>query len=326
MVEERPATALILGAGFSAAAGLPLASGLFDTSVLVASAGARKRFARVRDSFQRWKATRVDNGPEQYLGALYSGEVRGPPWQWAVEFVGATLATPQGKDWPIASNPRYAGRITTPVRTVAHDQFWSHMLAYADLQAVVTFNYDLFIERGLRHRQMHRGRPGIYYGGLPRPQVLRGLAKPFTVQRPERSITLEGTIPLFKLHGSLNWSFERGSLEMYQDARPAFRHGGSAAIIPPLPEKEVPRWLTNTWREAEDRLRNSRTWVVCGYSLPPYDHAAAELLGRAATSLNRLFVLDPYSAQLRERWAQIAPHAQLQCLQGIPEALGHRFL
>ena len=51
------------------------------------------------------------------------------------------------------------------------------MLAYADLQAVITFNYDLLIERGLRHLQMRRGRPGIYYGGFPRPQVLKGLAQ-----------------------------------------------------------------------------------------------------------------------------------------------------
>jgi len=170
MAEERRAVALVLGAGFSAAAGLPVASRLFDAPRLIASKGANNRFARVRESFQQWKTLHAGSGPEQFLGALYSGEVRGPPWQWAVELVGAVLATPIGKDWPVASNPRYAGRITAPVRAVAHDQFWSQMLAYADLQAVVTFNYDLFIERGLRHRQMSRGRLGMYYGGFPRPR------------------------------------------------------------------------------------------------------------------------------------------------------------
>jgi hypothetical protein len=119
------ATVLILGAGFSAAAGLPVAGGLFDGPVLTASEGASNRFARVRESFQHWRVSRASgagNGPEQYLGALYSGQVQGPPWQWAVELVGTALATPRGKDWPIASNPRYAGRITAPPRCYTRER------------------------------------------------------------------------------------------------------------------------------------------------------------------------------------------------------------
>ncbi len=53
---------------------------------------------------------------------------------------------------------------------------------------------------------------------------------------------------------------------MYQDVRPAYRSGGNAAIIPPIPEKPVPSWLENVWREAEVALRNCDTWVICGYS------------------------------------------------------------
>ena len=41
------------------------------------------------------------------------------------------------------------------------------------------------------------------------------------------------------LHGSLNWSRAGEGLELFQDLRPAFRGGGDAAIIPPVPEKEI---------------------------------------------------------------------------------------
>jgi hypothetical protein len=47
--------------------------------VQISSEGANNRFARVRESFQQWRASHAGSGPEQYLSALYSGEVHGPP-------------------------------------------------------------------------------------------------------------------------------------------------------------------------------------------------------------------------------------------------------
>jgi hypothetical protein len=61
---------------------------------------------------------------------------------------------------------------------------------------------------------------------------------------------MTGTIPVYKLHGSLNWSLTGQTVVAYQDMRPAFRHGGDAAIIPPIPEKLVPAWLKAIWSEA----------------------------------------------------------------------------
>ena len=51
---------------------------------------------------------------------------------------------------------------------------------------------------------------------------------------------MTGTIPVFKLHGSLNWTLNGQFIVAFQDMRPAFRHGGTAAIIPPVPEKPGP--------------------------------------------------------------------------------------
>ena len=130
--------------------------------------------------------------------------------------VAAILATPLPRDRG-AYQFRYAGRITRPVNVPEHKAFWDLVLSRLAISAVVTTNYDLLVERGLRHRPMQRPkRPGIYYGGLIRPQVLTGTTLPFSVTKPERLVELEGTIPLYKLHGSLNWGLEAGALSFYQ--------------------------------------------------------------------------------------------------------------
>ena len=60
-------TAVILGAGFSHVAGLPLANDLFNSDVLVTSKAAERRYTAVLDGWQTWKSTHRDQGPEQFL-------------------------------------------------------------------------------------------------------------------------------------------------------------------------------------------------------------------------------------------------------------------
>jgi hypothetical protein len=88
---------------------------------------------------------------------------------------------------------------------------------------------------------------------------------------------------LYKLHGSLNWTRVGDAVELYQDMRPAFQHGGDAAIVPPISEKETPGWLTNVWQAAERNLAAAHSWIVCGYSLPQFDVAIQAMLQRAGT-------------------------------------------
>jgi hypothetical protein len=126
-------------------------------------------------------------------------------------------------------------------------------------------------------------------------------------------------VPLMKVHGSLNWIVRVGEISIYQDARAAFRRGGDAAIVPPMPEKEIPTWLHPVWTEAERYLAHADCWVVCGYSLPQYDMAMREMLSRAAVGKRKtLFLLDPVSEQLRPRWQEVAPQAEIGCLLGLP--------
>ena len=228
------------------------------------------------------------------------------------------------EDLGIPVKPRYGGRITKSVRIAAHRAFWDVVLRRSQLRAVATTNYDLFAERGLRYRRFQRpSRPGFFYGGIPQPQALQGLAQPWTVLDQQRTVILDGSVPLYKLHGSLNWANEQGALVMYQDMRPAFRRGSDALIVPPVAEKETPVWLSDVWTAAEECLAGCDTWIVCGYFLPNYDVALQELFTRAAAGgmLRSVYLLDPIAAPIAARWTNVAPTATLIPLPGLPDAV-----
>lgn len=318
-------TAIIVGAGFSFSAGLPLTKDLFNADVFIGSDQAQARMSRVFRSWQEWSAANTTSGPEQFLSFTHSGSNTGASWHDVVEYVAAVLATPRGEDVPSRKSPRYAGRLTNSVRSPIHQNFWRLVQERLHVSMVTTTNYDLLVERGLRHKPRTRPpSPGIHYGGFPRPQWLKGDAQSFSVHKSDRQIELEGTIPLYKLHGSLNWSFESGSLKMYQDCRPAFRHGGTAAIIPPLTEKATPPWLGNVWDSCEAHLKQCPNWLIIGYSLPLYDIALSELFKRAGNAVANIWILDPYAAGgIQSRWSATAPSARVVCLPGLPEALSN---
>jgi len=163
---------------------------------------------------------------------------------------------------------------------------------------------------------------GCYYGGLPRPQRLKGAAQPFSRWSPERLIEMTGTIPVYKLHGSLNWSLCGHTVITYQDMRSAFRHGGNAAIIPPISEKLVPVWLKAVWSEAALALRRSNVWVICGYSAPTYDTEVLRLLRDGGTDRPLTVLLSsPDSDFLLARWKDIVPEANMIPLPGLPAGI-----
>lgn len=352
----------ILGAGFSYAAGGPLTNELFRIrDVAISSDGAVDRFRAVWRDYDAWSSQHPLDDVEEYLAgllrdhqstiwslnekcalreltlqrtaALHDLQRRlpfelhpvpaqpAPPFKWAAELIGAVLATPLPSD-NIKVNFRYASRITTPLHCGAHSAFWREITRKASRLAVITTNYDLLIERGLRHKPMIRTfGPGCYYGGISRPQWLRGTLQIGAYH--EVDLELDGAVPVYKLHGSLNWSVAAGDLEFFQDLRSAFRRGGDAAIIPPMLEKDIPSWLLSVWQGAEEELSRARTWVVCGYSLPFYDQAVTQMLGRASKAgpLERIIILDPLATDLYARYSVIAPAAELKLLPGLPGAL-----
>lgn len=285
MARER--ASVILGAGFSHAAGLPLARDLFEVGVASPSRGASKRFRAVGEAWRAWKGRHPGGGAEQFLAEVFDGAEL--PWAYAAEYVAAVLA----------GGSRYAGSVKAPLAAPAHRAFWQAVQSRFELGSVVTTNYDLLIERSLRP-------DGFHYGGLPRPQALG-------------AVELTGEVPLFKLHGSLGWHLAGDELRLYPDMRPVFRNGGEAAIVPPFPKAHIPGWLTGVWGAAELGLRGSPSWIVCGFSLPAYDRALLDFFGRASQDVETIYLLDPQAAVVADRFKAIAPQATIQCLLGLPE-------
>jgi hypothetical protein len=318
--------ACLLGAGFSYVSGVPLAQDLFKANwIITTSERSRRRFLVVREHYENWQKDHLHEHPEQYMGLVYARNagLNPPKWEWIVEYVCAVIASAGTPPPSLNRNARYSNRINRRLYCSAHQQFWNAVLSVTSDVSVVTTNYDIVVERILRHRQMRRPpSPGCFYGGLPRPQILTGAVQPFSGWGPERIIEMTGTIPVFKLHGSLNWTLNGRSVVAYQDLRPVFRHGGTAAIIPPVPEKLVPPWLHEIWREAESSLERSDVWVVCGYSMPGYDTEVLRLL-KAAGNGRRLtiFLLSPEADVLQKKCASLAPDAVIVCLPGLPEGI-----
>jgi hypothetical protein len=130
---------------------------------------------------------------------------------------------------------------------------------------------------------------------------------------------LTGAVPIYKLHGSLNWTKTDSGIELFQDLRPAFRQRRNAAIVPPISEKETPTWLSPVWKEAETELSNAKVWIVCGYSLPSYDMAIEEMFRKSSGEVRHILILDPHSRELRNRYSSIATNANVHCLPGLPD-------
>lgn len=312
-------TACILGAGFSVHAGLPLAAELFDGSnQMPMSRRALIRLDRVDRAFENWRKENPGGHAEQFIRACYESKVTSVPFPWIVEAIGNRLATAHTTS--AAASPRYLNQVMAPLGIPEYVEFWSALTVSNRLNSVLSFNYDLIVERTLRHRTMKRPKlPGVYYGGVSTPQPLSGSS--VAPWRPHRQdAEMSGQIALFKLHGSVNWSTESESITVWCDARPCFRSVNQAAIVPPMPEKSIPRWLHNVWSDAEAALKHAKAWLVCGYSIPDYDRAALSLFKNHAKYCSRLIISDPSDVVVK-RWRGIVPHARITVVPRFPDCV-----
>jgi hypothetical protein len=198
---EQPTAVLILGAGWAASAGYPLARDLLRGPIYVTSEASRARVQAVLDAFAAWSASATVPAAEIFLAEVEAGRIRMPPtdahvaaptlfdhhggpalpWRWAVETVEHRLTMPDVVD----DDPRgavltpenrrqrlrYGGKITSPLVFRPLINFTRETLSEYTVIGAVTTNYDTLAERVLRHRQLSgEPEPGFHYGGLPEPQ------------------------------------------------------------------------------------------------------------------------------------------------------------
>jgi hypothetical protein len=334
---DHPNCVLILGAGWSAAAGLPLANQLFKRS-----SGLSGRDRAVIDAYEEWQDEHPDSSSEQFVAYAYEGRTEkvlrrlpgspifhwGDPqleldltgtmeryglgWNDVAAYLQRRLAAPSLPQ-RLDSGVRYRPELLRRTPSATQAEFWNWLLDEIVVRAIVTTNYDLTTEQtvGIGLNAV-AGSPGFHYAGIQ--NTVHSLSSGFD-RGSDPSPT--GLIPLAKLHGSLNWSLADDRVEVCPDLRPAFRNGGDAAIIPPLPEKHVPWWLEPVWNKAHVELAAADEWVVVGYSLPPYDYEINNLLATSARDVRRIRIYDPYAESIAGRWSNVAPGAYIETHPGL---------
>jgi SIR2-like domain len=173
--------------------------------------------------------------------------------------------------------------------------------------AVISFNYDLVVERALRSHA----------------EAIKVAFSPamYLLQPDDQSIAHFPKI--LKLHGSVNWDLHEeqfhvrtGGWDDFDDA-PGYRgYSGEGTRFPiflPFWDKQVTRrpWLT-LWKKAHQQLQKTKYIVVWGFSLPATDVKARELFMISIPdggANRRLCVVDPSQAT-RDRWRELLPNAQ----------------
>jgi hypothetical protein len=322
--------AIILGAGFSKVANLPLTWELFQPGINVRcqSKKAQENNERVLWAFENALKQDCSLTAEVWLSQLYVERgnplqliINGTIWADAIRFILARLV-----NLPKGSNTHYYHGIGTYQCHPVHRQFWERVENEFNIKGIVTMNYDILVEQALHiEESVHRTAPRCHYGGFMYNQTVRKMTDIRTKKYEE--LKLGNEFPLFKLHGSINWAWEPHSttLKIHHDVRPAFRISDDCvpAIVPPIPEKHMPLDFGQIWNEAKKVLSQTPIWIICGYSMPDYDQALRDWFGEILKiqPTTKLIILDPNSNDVAARWKKLYKDCNILALQGLPDAL-----
>lgn len=196
---------------------------------------------------------------------------------------------------------------------------------------IVTFNYDLLLERTLN--EIDRGSeqelflfPGCYrLEDVSRVHFVRSGSRFSKNEYDHRGVSI------LKLHGSMNW-FSRHAAEdptpsalfnprrrMYVLNSPEIRtrltwQRGTKPfhmkpiIVPPISGKRgmFQKNLPAIWRQAGEALASADRVVIAGYSCPPLDLEARILISEnmRANSHKRIYVVDP-ATEIASRFVEL---------------------
>ncbi len=180
--------------------------------------------------------------------------------------------------------------------------------------SIVTFNYDMLVETALYERGAWVPKDGYGFEA----SLMRGSVVPVYLKSKSK-------IPIFKLHGSLNWEIK----DMFSPDEIGVRlvDNGNSEYFPGYAKKErselwdyqgvitgygiLPTFLKafsnpqllQIWATARRALEESDEIVVVGYSLPSSDTATMLLLASANLSVKRISIVDIGKgiASVRER-------------------------
>jgi hypothetical protein len=304
LITQEEKLSVLIGAGFSKwAAGLPVASELFDFTIEPFGVRDERQMRIVRLAKNAWDQEHPDGLAEQFIAyAMSTSRQLRTAVLW---FIARRLSEPYiWQEWHSGKWRRHVLMIDEnrkyerPGVTLARD-FILRLMPF--LSGIITTNYDLLIEYALGTKLFNYGQLG---------EMLKGRG-PYPVSQWRNPVTLQGSIALVKLHGSISWDLDG----RYTDGRRGIT--GNALIVAPTPEKTVPAVLAHEWKLAGHILRKSDRILVFGFAFNPYDEALGNHLRQYGGNIKQVIVVD--KKHKPERVKAIWPHASVQLLPPPPE-------
>jgi len=318
----------LLGAGFSADAGLPTIADFLnqmrDSTDWLAQQGRQAELAAVgavlefrHNAAAAGYRVNVDLDNIEDLFSLAAALPQQAVSRNVQAAIGATLNYSQMRSrppearmrvspirgWPITPAWRAAARRVSTASSDSEDVESSVYDYYAAVLAgrtsstenpnrnvVITFNYDLLLEQALDRL----GIPFCY--GLGRDNV--------TYDSTARSVPepAGGSLLILKLHGSLNW-FQREdhSLVVVGSYDDAIAASGHPYLVPPTWEKTVSGPARTLWQLALQVLTEASRLIVVGFSFRPGDAHFKYLLAAGLmqnSALRHIVVINPCATRL----------------------------
>jgi hypothetical protein len=140
----------------------------------------------------------------------------------------------------------------------------------------ITFNYDTILEDAL-----HELRIPMTYGSK--------LDERFSASK----------IPVFKLHGSVNWARPKGNasrIKVFKDYDELVTLDHVPELVPPTWKKIFKNEMESIWGEAIKKLKTATRIIIIGFSMPPTDMHFKYLLAaglRENISLRQVLFVNP---------------------------------
>ena len=325
---------IILGAGSSFQAGIPLMGGFVEKmwEFAVRGANGKEKLSsedinifnnaiKVRNELDGYhgRARFDDRNIEDILSILSFNVIGGKrsdakKLNWIIKAIARTIE--------LSCNVKHTGKLDRIENTgqTIYNNFWYLLFEFGkngnQIPAIITFNYDLVLERSLLHLLINS-----IYNNIKKPFFWPGIRLKYYYEKltdfafivkyinyngPDYK-TIYGTtieqsnlnnnnllpIELLKLHGSLNFPAKQ---ESNLNSQSLVSMVEEPYILPPIFNKLTSNNSRGIWKIALERLRKAKNISIVGYSLPRTDIYMQYFLKAALgpnLNLNKIFVFDP---------------------------------
>jgi hypothetical protein len=297
--------ALFLGAGFSKwAVNLPIAKDLFDFDIEPWGPREHKKLKIIKSLKDKWDVVHPNELSEQFI----ADALQFPKNDKEIVLWYLTRRLSEPFIWKEFHAQRWRRHVLMidekrkfDVDGIKATREFFQQHRGSRMSGIITTNYDMIVEYALGTQEFN-------YGILN--QVLTGRG-PYPVSQWRNPVTLTGTIPLSKIHGSISWDENA----YYTDGRRGL--AGHALIVAPTLEKKVSESLRFVWELAKSILSKATRLLVFGFAFNLYDEVVINLLRVGGKNLKSILLIDIESKY--ERAKSIWPKANILSIQPPPE-------